>query len=421
MDAIASYSGESEGEDYVQPESFKRLTAAINSAPAVDSKRELLSINPVDPATKEIEYNPKYEQLAAPIVGPENPFLTKLQAAAKNTLTGYVERADLNDFQFEAQRRTFHSYGYALDPSVDANNTVQPKYIGEVEKAEAVSGLTVFESSKSRPGDKRKRLARGTADDVEGFRGPWAGFEDEEKIAKPSEEEQAILDEQFEAKTKVPKKEEKEEKTTLHIKDPFDYQGRSFLHIPQDVDVDLRAEDPPEKCFIPKKHIHTWTGHTKGVAAIRLFPQSGHLLLSCGMDSKLKLWEVYHERRCIRTYLGHRQAVRDACFNNDGSQFLSAGFDRFVKLWDTETGECLGRFTSRKVAYCVKFNPDEDKQHLFVVGQSDKKLVTWDIRSGEIVQEYDRHLGAVNTATFIDQNRRIVTTSDDKTIRVWEW
>jgi hypothetical protein len=111
MDAIASYSGESEGEDYVQPESFKRLTAAINSAPAVDSKRELLSINPVDPATKEIEYNPKYEQLAAPIVGPENPFLTKLQAAAKNTLTGYVERADLNDFQFEAQRRTFHSYG----------------------------------------------------------------------------------------------------------------------------------------------------------------------------------------------------------------------------------------------------------------------------------------------------------------------
>jgi pre-mRNA-processing factor 17 len=281
--------------------------------------------------------------------------------------------------------------------------------------------LTVFESSKSRPGDKRKRLARGTADDVEGFRGPWAGFEDEEKIAKPSEEEQAILDEQFEAKTKVPKKEEKEEKTTLHIKDPFDYQGRSFLHIPQDVDVDLRAEDPPEKCFIPKKHIHTWTGHTKGVAAIRLFPQSGHLLLSCGMDSKLKLWEVYHERRCIRTYLGHRQAVRDACFNNDGSQFLSAGFDRFVKLWDTETGECLGRFTSRKVAYCVKFNPDEDKQHLFVVGQSDKKLVTWDIRSGEIVQEYDRHLGAVNTATFIDQNRRIVTTSDDKTIRVWEW
>lgn len=45
----------------------------------------------------------------------------------------------------------------------------------------------------------------------------------------------------------------------------------------------------------------------------------------------------------------------------------------------------------------------------------------WDTRSGEIVQEYDRHLGAVNSITFIDQNRRFVSTSDDKSLRVWEW
>lgn len=45
----------------------------------------------------------------------------------------------------------------------------------------------------------------------------------------------------------------------------------------------------------------------------------------------------------------------------------------------------------------------------------------WDTRSGEVVQEYDRHLGAVNTITFVDENRRIVSTSDDKSLRVWEW
>jgi WD40 repeat protein len=37
------------------------------------------------------------------------------------------------------------------------------------------------------------------------------------------------------------------------------------------------------------------------------------------------------------------------------------------------------------------------------------------------VQEYDYHLGAVNTITFVDEGRRFVTTSDDKTIRVWEY
>ena len=30
-------------------------------------------------------------------------------------------------------------------------------------------------------------------------------------------------------------------------------------------------------------------------------------------------------------------------------------------------------------------------------------------------------MNPVNTITFIDNNRRFVTTSDDKSVRVWEW
>eukprot|EP00058_Branchiostoma_floridae_P004314 XP_002589802.1 hypothetical protein BRAFLDRAFT_125902 [Branchiostoma floridae] len=273
-------------------------------------------VKPVDlGTTKEVAYNPTYDQLFAPQIGPVNPFKTQQDSAHKNTLSGFVEEAHVNDFTFEVQRRTFHSY----------------------------------------------------------------------------------------------------------VKDMYDYQGRSYLHPPQDVEVNLRSEEPPEKCFIPKKHIHSWSGHSKGISCIRLFPKSGHLLLSSSMDSKIKIWEVYNKRSMVRTYIGHKHAVRDVCFNNDGTQFLSAAYDRYIKLWDTETGACISRFTNRKVPYCVKFNPDEDKQHIFVAGMSDKKIVQWDTRSGEIVQEYDRHLGAVNTITFVDENRRFVTTSDDKSLRVWEW
>ncbi len=32
-------------------------------------------------------------------------------------------------------------------------------------------------------------------------------------------------------------------------------------------------------------------------------------------------------------------AVRDVQFNNSGTEFLSASFDRYMKLWDTETGQ----------------------------------------------------------------------------------
>lgn len=39
--------------------------------------------------------------------------------ATRNILSGYVELAHISDFQFENQRRTFTSYGYAVDPSTN--------------------------------------------------------------------------------------------------------------------------------------------------------------------------------------------------------------------------------------------------------------------------------------------------------------
>ncbi len=53
--------------------------------------------------------------------------------AIKNTLTGYVEKACVSDFQFDNQRKTFTSYGYAVDPS--ATVTGGDKIIGKTEEA----------------------------------------------------------------------------------------------------------------------------------------------------------------------------------------------------------------------------------------------------------------------------------------------
>lgn len=401
-----------------------RKQLQICAAPIVVPTGSQEVVSHIDPTSTEVLHNPKYDELFAPIYGPENPFLTQQMRANKNMLSGYIEQAHMSEFQFENQRRTFNSFGYALDPTIDGTGVEGSSYIGSVDTAKDTNGKTVFESTKLRPLDKRKRQRNNNPEDVEGFLGPWGGFVDEQRVMKPTEEEAAELQELISKRHKRGKQvEEKpiEEKSVLHIKDAIDYQGRSFLHPPHDVGVNLKSDAPPDRCFLPKAHIHTWTGHTKGIAAIRWFPRTAHLMLSASMDCRIKLWEVYNEKRCIRTYYGHRQAVRDINFNNCGKQFLSAAYDRYIKLWDTETGKVISRFTSRKIPYCVKFNPDKSKQHLFVAGTSDKKIICWDIRSGDIVQEYDRHLGAVNTITFVDEHRRFVTTSDDKSLRVWEW
>ncbi|XP_047528503.1 pre-mRNA-processing factor 17 [Vanessa atalanta] len=397
----------------------------ICAAPAVvptlnEDTRVLLHHN------QELTHNPKYEELYAPTYGPENPFQTQQMKATRNILSGYVEKAHISEFQFENQRRTFTSYGYAVDPSTEpivdekGDSIVVSEMVAPPEEA---SGKTVFETIKKRPLDKKKRNKNDNPEDVTGFLGPWGGYEGEQRIMKPEGDDAKELEEilaKRQKKGKVDDDKPLEEKSIFHIDKATDYQGRSWIEVPRS-ETHLRSDTPPDKCFLPKAHVFTWRGHSKGVCAVRWAPRTAHLMLSAGMDCRVKIWEVYGERRCIRTYFGHRQAVRDINFNNSGDRFLSAAYDRYIKLWDTETGECVSRFTSRKVPYCAKFNPDEDKQHLFVAGTSDKKIICWDTRSGEIVQEYDRHLGAVNTITFVDDNRRFVTTSDDKSLRVWEW
>ncbi len=98
---------------------------------------------------------------------------------------------------------------------------------------------------------------------------------------------------------------------------------------------------------------------------------------------------------------GHSQGVRDITFNNNGSQFLSSGYDKGLRLWDAETGQCIRKFNSRRVVYCMKFHPSEAMgvriaflvayvQHLFITGTQDKKILGWDSRTGNVIQEYDR-------------------------------
>ena len=50
----------------------------------------------------------------------------------------------------------------------------------------SLEALTVFEASKKRPGDKRKKERNIDPADVDGFLGPWAKYEGEQTVMKPS-------------------------------------------------------------------------------------------------------------------------------------------------------------------------------------------------------------------------------------------
>lgn len=152
--------------------------------------------------------------------------------------------------------------------------------------------------------NQRKRQTRGDASVLEGdnaYRGPWATYHGEGigELSGPTEEERDKHDASVKAAEEEKEKRGKatpakpivagSESTVFHGKEERDYLGRTYMHVPQDLDVNLLGEPGVKECFVPKKLLHTWTGHTKGVSSIRFFPKSAHLLLSGSMDSKIKV------------------------------------------------------------------------------------------------------------------------------------
>lgn len=440
MDLLGHYGGSDDEVDETaiettgETELYKlTLPTEVTAAPQVDTTGLALqegkavaasaTRNLLDPKARSVQYNLPHKDMAAPLVGPAHPYQKDgIAAGLKNHRAGHVEDTHLHSFAFDEQYNTYHSMGYAAAPTGQ----------GLVGQAAAAAGGTVYvpaakrrktAEEKAAAAEEKKRLQEEAAAQWASgqpfslnVRAPWA--EKEVEMPELTEEQKAYIQEQAEKKEASASADDVEAKgptSFFHGKENEDYQGRSWIAPLRD----KRHES--DATYLPKRWIHTWQGHNKGVNAIRFFPKTGHLLLSAGLDGKVKIWDVFGNKKCMRTYLGHSKGVKDINFTNDGSKFVSVGYDKNIRLWDTETGQVITTLNVGKLFYCGVFHPDDDKQNVLMSGCGDKKIYQFDLNTGDVEQEYNYHLGAVNTVTFIDDARRFVSSSDDKSLRVWEF
>lgn len=333
-------------------------------------------------------------------------------------ITGHIEKETFDNTTFEIQRRNFENLGYAK--SIYDPDTI----IGDDANAKKLNKRDINELKSSKEENKRMRAKRQRKGNInvsgseQSYVGPWAKFHESSSSEQEIEsEEESSSETEIEQSNNNESSDESQETTEFFGESEKDYQGRSYMAIPTDVGINLRNDEAPQECFVPKRQIHVWKGHTNGTNKIIFFPKSNHLLLSCGNDSKIYLWSVYHKRELLRGYYGHTKPIKDVSFNNDGTRFLSTSYDHWVKLWDTETGECLERFRLKSVANVVKFNPFNNDE--FIVGLMNSKIDHYSISSKQIIQSYDHHLGTINSITFLE-TKRFISTSEDKTVRVWD-
>ena len=288
-----------------------------------------------------LTHNVPYEVLARPNQGPTNPYKTAEGNALKrkNVPTGFAERTAISDATFTNQQRTFQSQGFAREPNATGN------YVGDLVAAAQAGGQDVVQTRPQRA--PRKRQKKGDSSVVDGpgsYLGPWAKYEEDVEYEDDEAlgQEELASDEEYEEASIMPTDLAPIDKsgtayqddladtetTEFHGSALVDYQGRSYMHPPTDHDY-----TEPERCFHPKKLVHTWKHGTKPVSVIRFIPSTAHLLLSGGDDAKIKIFDVYRDQELLRTFSGHKKRISDLSFTPSGEQFFSGSYDRNVKLY----------------------------------------------------------------------------------------
>lgn len=274
-------------------------------------------------------------------------------------------------------------------------------------------------------GTKRRRLTKSELRKRRQLRkakGPWGSWSESESSSAAESLPNlhyGELEAEEEEEDEVQPLNENQEVSTFYGEHEHDYQGRGFLHPPVEVDVDFHKQQ--FKCFLPKKRIYSYKGHAKGTSALQFLPQSGHLFLSGGNDNLVKVWDFYHDQKCLRDYRGHSKPIKALDFNDDGRNFLSASFDKQTKIWDTETGQVKARYHFGSTPTDLKYRPLHGNE--FIVGLSNSKINHYDDRVAAhqgLVQVYDHHLSSILSLEFFPDGSKFISSSEDKTVRIWE-
>jgi len=161
--------------------------------------------------------------------------------------------------------------------------------------------------------------------------------------------------------------------------------------------------------------VRSLRGHTDYVGRIAWSPD-GRLLASPSADQTIRLWDS-ETGECLRTLTGHSDVVYAVAFDPSGQGLASAGLDECVMLWSTAAfhwRRLLGKH--RNGAFTVAF---DTANRFLVSGGNDGSIKVWNPASGGLLYSLNGHAGSVNSVAFASPDQRLASGSLDRTVGRW--
>ncbi|OCF31605.1 U3 small nucleolar RNA-associated protein 12 [Kwoniella heveanensis BCC8398] len=113
---------------------------------------------------------------------------------------------------------------------------------------------------------------------------------------------------------------------------------------------------------------------------------------------------------------GHRNDVRTISISSD-DQVIASAADGTLKIWNARTTACI-RTIECRYAVCSTFLPGD--RHV-VVGTKQGELLLYDIAASSLLATYKAHKGAVFGVNVRPDGRGLVSGSEDKDVKFWDF
>lgn len=160
--------------------------------------------------------------------------------------------------------------------------------------------------------------------------------------------------------------------------------------------------------------------HPDYIRSISVHPTKPYVLTSSD-DLTIRLWNWDNNWKLEQVYEGHQHYVMSVNFNpKDPNTFASACLDRTVKIWSLGSPQpnfTLMAHETKGVNY-VDYYPQADKPYI-ITASDDKSIKVWDYQTKSCVATLEGHLSNVSFAIFHPDLPLIISGSEDGTVRFW--